>query len=84
MASAPMITSAATANVVRIPVATDAGGAVVRSLAADATANTAPMTDVPVMSPRLRDRLSRPAMTPRWSGRVSAMTTVLLAAWKKA
>jgi len=48
---------------------------------ADASANTAPITDAPVMSPRLRDRLSMPEMTPRWSGRTSIMTAVLLAAW---
>ena len=35
---------------------------------ADAIANTAPMTDTPVMSPRFRVRLNRPEMTPRWSG----------------
>ena len=45
-------------------------------------ANTAPITEAPVMSPRLRDRLSRPETTPRRSGWTSIMTAVLLAAWK--
>ena len=45
MASAATIKIAATANVMRIPVATAAGSAVVISLAAVASANTAPMTD---------------------------------------
>ena len=62
---------AATANVIRMPVATASGRAVVMSVVADASANTAPITDAPVMSPRLRDRLSMPEMTPRWSGRIS-------------
>jgi hypothetical protein len=54
------------------------------SVVADARANTAPMTDAPVISPRLRDRLSMPEMTPRWSGRTSVMTVVLLAVWNSA
>src|SRR4030081_2640609 len=68
MASAPTIRIAATANVMLIPVATASGRAVVMSIVAEAAANTAPRTDAPVMSPRLRDRLSMPEMTPRWSG----------------
>ena len=40
------------------------------------------MTDAPVISPRLRERLSMPDVTPRWSGRTSVMTLVLLAVWK--
>ena len=67
--SATTISSAATAKVIRMPAATASGRAVVMSLVADASANTAPMTDAPVMSPRLRDRLSMPEMTPRRSGR---------------
>ena len=49
------------ANVVRMPVATASGCAVVKSTVAEAKANTAPMTDAPVTRPRLRDRLSMPA-----------------------
>ncbi len=41
--------------------------------------DTAPITDAPVMSPRLRDTLSMPEVTPRWSRRISVMTAVLLA-----
>ena len=48
------------------------------------SANTVPITEAPVMSPRLRDRLSRPEMTPRWSGGIFVMTAVLLAAWNSA
>jgi hypothetical protein len=81
MASATTIGMAATADVIRIPAATATGRAVVMSLVADASLNTAPITDAPVMSPRLRDRLSMPDMTPRWSGWTSIMTAVLLAAW---
>jgi DNA-binding transcriptional LysR family regulator len=50
MTSATTIRIAATANVVRIPMATAAGSAVVMSIVADASANTAPMTDAPVIS----------------------------------
>ena len=56
----------------------------VMSLVADANANTVPMTDAPVMSPRFRDRLSMPEITPRWSGRMSVITAVLLAVWNRA
>ena len=56
MASATTISIAATANVIRIPAATAFGRAVVMSIVADASANTAPITDAPAMSPRLRDR----------------------------
>src|SRR5262249_9032928 len=80
-ASATTISIAATANVNRMPTATDSGCAAAISTAADPRANTAPMTDAPVMSPRLRDRLSMPETTPRWSGRTSTMRPVLLAAW---
>ena len=45
-----------------MPVATAAGGAVARSFVADASVKTAPMTEAPVISPRLRERLSRPEM----------------------
>ena len=40
-----------------MPVATASGRAVVMSFVADASANTAAITDAPVMSPRLRDML---------------------------
>jgi hypothetical protein len=33
--------------------------------APEASANTVPIADAPVTSPRLRDRLSMPEMTPR-------------------
>ena len=66
--SATTISVAATANVTCMPVVTSAGLAVVMSAVADAIANTAPMTEAPVMPPRLRDRLSRPETTPRRSG----------------
>lgn len=65
MTSATIIRNAANANVTRMPVATAAGRAVVMSLVAAASANTAPMTDAPLMSPRLHDKLSMPEMTPR-------------------
>ena len=38
----------------------------------------------PVTSPRLRDRLSMPEMTPRCSAWISVMTAVLLAVWNSA
>lgn len=47
-------------------------------------ANTAPMTEGPVIRPRLRAKFSMPEMTPRWSGRTSVMTAVLLAVWNSA
>ena len=47
----------------------------------DANANMAPMAEAPVMSPRLRDRLRMPDITPRWSEGTSIMTAVLLADW---
>ncbi len=50
------------AKLIRMPVATASGGAVAMSFAADPKAKTAPMTDAPVMSPRLRDKLSMPEM----------------------
>jgi hypothetical protein len=84
MATAASMRTAATAKVIRMPLATASGGALVMSVAFDASANTAPMTDAPVMRPRLRDRFSTPEITPRWSGRTSAMTAVLLAAWNSA
>jgi hypothetical protein len=56
---------AATPKVIRMPVATASGGALVMSVVLDASANTAPMTDAPVMKPRLRDRFSMPETTPR-------------------
>ena len=46
--------------------------------------NTAPMADAPVIRPRLRDRLSRPDTTPRWSAVALAITAVLFADWKLA
>ena len=81
---APAIRAAATANVTRIPAATAPGGAVMRPAVPVARANTAPMKEAPVTSPRLRARLSMPALTPRWSGLTSAMTAVLLATWNSA
>ena len=54
MASAVTISITATANVIHMPVVTAWGGAVAMSVVDDATANTAPMTDAPVMSLGLR------------------------------
>ena len=79
MASATMISIAATANVIRMPVATAWGCAVATLTVDEPSVNTAPITEAPVMSPRLRDMLSRPEMTPRCSGPTFAMTAVLLA-----
>jgi len=71
-------------NVTRMPVATAPACAVVMSTVADASANTAPITEAPLMSPRLRERLSMPDTTPRWPGATSAMAAVWLAAWNSA
>ena len=60
------------------------GAAAVMSLAPDAKANTAPIADAPVTSPRLRDRLSIPEITPRWSAPMPVMTAVLFAVWNSA
>lgn len=62
MVRATTARAAATANVIRMPVATASEGAVAMSLDADPNAKTAPITDAPVMSPRLRDKLSMPEM----------------------
>ena len=51
---------------------------------ADASANTAPMTDAPVINPRLRDRLSIPDTTPRWPCATPVIIAVLLEAWNSA
>ena len=51
---------------------------------AEANANTAPIADAPVSSPRLRDRLSKPEMTPRRSWPMPDITAVLLAVWNSA
>ncbi|GAA2782392.1 hypothetical protein GCM10010441_04110 [Kitasatospora paracochleata] len=67
-----------------MPVATAAGDAAVTSLVAEASANTAPIAEVPVTRPRLRERLSSPDTTPRCSASTSASTAVLLAAWNSA
>ena len=71
MVGAKTIGIAATAKVICIPVATASGRAVVMSLDADASANTAPITDAPVMSPRLRERLSMPENDSREPGAAS-------------
>ena len=68
----------------RIPSATAPGSAVEMSPAPAANENTAPITDAPVISPRLRERLSMPEVTPRWSAPTPVMTPVLLAVWKSA
>lgn len=60
-----MISAAATAKVILMPDVTASAPAVAISGAADARVNIAPMTEAPVISPRLRDRLSAPEMTPR-------------------
>jgi len=84
MAMATMISANATANVTRMPVATASGLDVRMFEVADAAANVAPMTDAPVISPRFRDKLSRPEMTPRCSGPLFAMMVVLLPVWNNA
>ncbi len=84
MASATTIRAAATTKVIRMPMATASGEAVVMSIVPDPTAKMAPMTDAPVIRPRLRDRLSMPEIAPRWFGLTSVMTAVLLAVWKSA
>lgn len=84
MASAATISKAASAKVIRMPVATAPGAAVPMSVVADAAANSAPMADAPVTRPRFRDRVSRPETTPRRSAPTSAMTALLLAVWNKA
>ncbi|MFJ6479080.1 MULTISPECIES: hypothetical protein [unclassified Streptomyces] len=64
--------------------ATAPAGAEAMSAVADPCANTVPMSDAPLMRPRLRDRPSMPETTPRRSGPTSAMTAVLLAVWNTA
>jgi hypothetical protein len=70
---------AAAANVTRVPAATASALAVVTP-EPTARANIAPIADAPVMSPRLRDRLSIPATTPRSAGSILVMSAVLFAA----
>jgi hypothetical protein len=64
MASATTIRTAATANVSRMPAATASGRAVEMLVVADPSANSVPITDAAVISPRLRDRLSSLDITP--------------------
>ena len=64
-AIAAAIRIVATRNETRIPTATAAGSAAVISIVPDAVANTAPIAEAPVTSPRLRDRLSNADTTPR-------------------
>ena len=66
--SAMTINMPATINVALIPVAMALGWALVMSVVIEADANIAPITDVPVMSPKLRDKLSIPEIIPRWLG----------------
>ena len=70
MARATTIKTAATANVTRIPAATPSGCAVMMLVVPDPRANTVPITEAPVISPRLRDRLRMPEMTPPRSSRI--------------
>ena len=77
MAIAALISIAATANVTRMPLATASAGAAVMSVVDDAAPNTAPIADAPVISPRLRDRLSSPEMTPRWSRLISSVSDMI-------
>jgi len=66
MASATAITVALTPKVKRIPAASSAGCELPMPFVVEAArANTAPRTDAPVISPRFRDRLSMPEITPR-------------------
>ena len=55
-----------------------------RSPVPAASEKTAPMTEAPVISPRLRERLSLPEAAPRSCGSEAAMTVVLLAVWNRA
>jgi hypothetical protein len=76
--------TAATANVVRLADATCSGSAAVMSLVPAARAKRAPMTDAPVIRPRLRARFVMPDTRPLSAGRTPPMTAVLLAAWNTA
>lgn len=84
MASATTVSPAAVMKVTRMPATKDAGDAANTGFAAAPSANKLPITDAPVMSPKLRDKLSNPDITPRWSARIWVMIDVLLGAWKNA
>jgi len=83
-AIATRINPAATAKVKRMPAAMASGGAEPSSALPEPNANTTPISEAPVTSPRLRARLSVPDMTPRELGSTSRMIAVLLAAWNRA
>ena len=67
-----------------MPEATASGIAAAISVTAAPAANTAPIADAPVISPRLRDRFSMPETTPRCSAATSAIIAVLFAVWNSA
>ncbi|MNR66871.1 hypothetical protein D3C85_1905900 [compost metagenome] len=67
-----------------MPVPMACGCALVRSDTPEPKANTAPINAAPVINPRLRDRLSRPAITPLCCELTPPMINVLLAVWNNA
>ena len=75
------MSNAATEKVMRMPAAMAKGWVVEMLAVAEPKAKIAPMTDAPVISPRFRERLSMPEITPRCSEPMFAITEVLLDTW---
>ncbi len=84
IASAAPTRIAESAKVRCMPAATAGGGALDRRAVPAPRVKTAPITEAPVISPRLRDRFSSPEVTPRCSAGAPDITAVLLAVWKSA
>jgi len=84
MSKASSISSAATPKVQCMPLATASAPCRPATCGREPQANSAPMAAAPLISPRLRDRLSRPAVNPRCWGATSSITRLLLAAWNSA
>ena len=80
MAKVIRFSPVATAKVSCIPDWIELGSAANRLTDEDPAAKTAPITDAPVIRPRLRDKLSIPEMRPRCSEIILLITAVLLAA----
>src|SRR5690606_20205704 len=78
-ANASRINPSATPKVTCRPLLTASGEARLRSPVTQA--NSAANAQAPMISPRLRERFNRPAITPRRSGARSFITEVLLAVW---
>jgi hypothetical protein len=78
-ARAITIRTSATAKEVRIPKATDVASDLSKWVVPEASMKTAPIAEVPVINPRLRDKFSSPEMTPRCSGEVACITVLLFA-----